>query len=666
MQTGKEVLPVNKGERIGNRYKLIEPIGSGGMANVYLAHDLILDRDVAIKVMRYDFRDDQNNIRRFKREALATTEMNHPNIVTIYDVGEEGTNPYIVMEYIEGTDLKEYIKQNEPIPYKKAVDIMGQILSGVSYAHEQGIIHRDLKPQNILVDQDGMTKISDFGIAVAISENSITQTNSLLGSVHYISPEQARGSMPSKQSDVYSLGIMLYELLTGVVPFDGESAVSIALKHFQQPLPSLKEFDSRIPQALENVVLKATAKDKHYRYKSVEEMALDLDTALSASRRHELPYVFPTEDHGATKVIAPYTYGDMAQPEERVSEPSTTEALPDENPKKPVKKGKKRWAVLIGFLLVLIAVFGYYLATSAKDVPVPELMGLSEEEAVRVLEENNLQLGKTIPEINEEIEEGRVTRTNPPTGRMIKEDQAVDLYISTGRATIDFENYVGKSYEEVRAELTDRGFSVEKEEKNDAEAPAGTILTQSIAEGAEVVPDETTVLFTVSLGEAGIELEDLKDYSLKGVQTYIDRHNLNLFVKEDFSDTIPEGRVISQSPEPGKQVYSNENITVIISKGPVGGAVSVFTKTVTVAYLAPEVDSGTDSGTSEKPIEKKPNKIDIYLGDSAHDVGDLYREVMITEDTEIEIPFILKKGETGAYRILRDGKLVTEEKEVTE
>ena len=247
------------GERINDRYKLIREIGSGGMAKVFLAEDLILERQVAVKLMAYNFHDDEASIRRFKREALSTTELLHPNIVDVVDVGEDDS-PYIVMEYVEGYDLKEYIKSHHPIPYKKTVDFMLQILSAVEYAHRHNIIHRDLKPQNILMAHDETVKITDFGIAVALSENSITQTNSLLGSVHYISPEQARGSMATKQSDIYSLGILLYELLSGKVPFDGESPVSIALKHFQNDIPSLKEKDDSLPQALENVVLKATAK----------------------------------------------------------------------------------------------------------------------------------------------------------------------------------------------------------------------------------------------------------------------------------------------------------------------------------------------------------------------------------------------------------------------
>lgn len=292
------------GKKLNGRYKIIGTVGAGGMANVYLAKDLILERDVAVKVLRFDFRDDQDTIRRFKREALAATELTHPNIVSVYDIGEEENNQYIVMEYVKGMDLKHYIHSNFPIPYQKVLDIMRQILAAVAEAHKNSIIHRDLKPQNVLIDEEGTVKITDFGIAVALSQTSITQTNSLLGSVHYLSPEQARGGMATKQSDIYSLGIILYELLTGNVPFEGESAVSIALKHFQESLPSVKDFDHRIPQPLENVVLKATAKETVDRYRTVQEMASDLATSLTPQRINEPKFV-PASMMEKTKVLEP-------------------------------------------------------------------------------------------------------------------------------------------------------------------------------------------------------------------------------------------------------------------------------------------------------------------------------------------------------------------------
>ncbi|MCL6617261.1 MAG: Stk1 family PASTA domain-containing Ser/Thr kinase, partial [Anoxybacillus ayderensis] len=268
------------GKRLNERYKIVSLLGGGGMANVYLARDMILDRDVAIKVLRFDFANDEQFIKRFRREAQAATSLNHENIVSIYDVGEDEGVYYIVMEYVRGSTLKQYIQQHAPLSVPKALDIMEQLTSAIAHAHANRIIHRDIKPQNILIDEHGKVKITDFGIAVALSSTTITQTNSVLGSVHYLSPEQARGGVATEKSDIYSLGIVMFELLTGRLPFSGESAVSIVLKHLQTETPSPKAWNPSIPQSVENVILKATAKDPFYRYQSVQEMNEDIRTAL--------------------------------------------------------------------------------------------------------------------------------------------------------------------------------------------------------------------------------------------------------------------------------------------------------------------------------------------------------------------------------------------------
>lgn len=251
------------GKRLSGRYKVLEWIGGGGMSNVYLAHDMILDRDVAIKVLRYSFSDEEELHRRFQREALSATSLTHPNIVSIYDVGEDADMHYLVMEYVEGKTLKQYIQEFAPLSPMKCVMIMEQLTSAIAHAHQNQIVHRDIKPQNILMDQEGNVKITDFGIAIALSATSFTQTNSVLGTVHYLSPEQARGGTATKKSDIYALGIVLYELLTGKLPFMGESAVAIALKHLQSETPSVRAIVPSIPQSLENVVFKATAKTRH-------------------------------------------------------------------------------------------------------------------------------------------------------------------------------------------------------------------------------------------------------------------------------------------------------------------------------------------------------------------------------------------------------------------
>ena len=247
------------GKRINDRYKLIKMVGGGGMANVYLARDMILDRDVALKILRMDFNNDEEFIKRFNREAQSATSLAHPNIVSIYDVGEDGDIYYIVMEYVEGMTLKQYIQKNDPIPIETAIDIMKQITAAISHAHQNGIIHRDIKPQNILMDHNGHIKITDFGIAIALSATNITQTNAVLGSVHYLSPEQARGGMANKKSDIYSLGIVMFELFTGRLPFYGESAISIALKHLQSATPSPKRWNPDIPQSVGEYYFKSNS-----------------------------------------------------------------------------------------------------------------------------------------------------------------------------------------------------------------------------------------------------------------------------------------------------------------------------------------------------------------------------------------------------------------------
>ncbi|MFT9287678.1 Stk1 family PASTA domain-containing Ser/Thr kinase, partial [Liquorilactobacillus nagelii] len=391
---------------LSGRYKIKQTLGEGGMANVYLAQDLILQRPVAVKLMRLDLRDDPAAVRRFQREAISLTELTHPNIVSIYDVGEDNGMQYLIMEYVEGTDLKAYIQQNFPLSFPTVVAIMEQILAAVEHAHSHGIIHRDLKPQNILIDQAGQVKITDFGIALATTD-SLTQTNTLMGSVHYLSPEQARGSVVTKQSDIYSLGIILFELLTKRVPFQGETAVSIALKHYKDEMPAVRQFNSEIPQALENVIAHATAKSLADRYQTAAEMAADLKTALNLERANEMPWHPAQYLDDETKVLEPIVV-DKSQKNQ------TTE-------KKPVKKKpwskKKKWLVIIaafvGFLIIL-SLIAY--AVAPRSVKVPDLQGMTKGEAEAVLQQKQLKVGKIKHRASEKYYEGQIVTTDPATG----------------------------------------------------------------------------------------------------------------------------------------------------------------------------------------------------------------------------------------------------------
>lgn len=641
------------GTRISDRYKIIGKIGSGGMANVYLAQDLILERQVAVKMMSLTFNEDEenDNLRRFQREALSTTELIHPNIVNIYDVGE-GERPYIVMEYVNGTDLKKYIQDNHPIPYSKVIKIMSQILSGISYAHRNGVIHRDIKPHNILIDKEGTVKITDFGIAVALSQNSITQTNSILGSVQYISPEQARGNMVTKQSDIYSLGIVLYEMLTGVVPFEGESAVSVALKHFQSPIPSLREFDTRIPQPLENVVLKATAKDAKDRYSSVSEMQADLETSLDPSRRNEKIFVPADINEDDTLIMKE----PLVTAERENLADGQTAVIPKPD-KKPEKK-KKPWWLLI-FPILLIAIFLIWALTRPQEIDLPdELIGSTLEEAIELLQENNLMLGETIQQPNDEVEAGLVFRTSPNPGSTVREGASVDLYVSEGEEPYSLSDYVGLNYEEVRAELTELGFSVESETRNDESIPAGMIIEQDIDPETEVKISETTITFVVSDGRRSIELINFEGYTRPGVNDYVSMNGLKLKVTEESSDDIQAGLVISQSPEAGSTVYAGDTISVIFSTGPEEIELVEFIKEIKIPFQEPLID---EDDTDEPDSEITNNEVKIFINDHEKDYDEPAYELTISQDLLYTIRFIIEEGSYATYKVEIDGQLYVEE-----
>ena len=655
------------GTKLNGRYKITGTVGGGGMAHVYLAHDLILDRDVAVKVLRYDFRDDQDTIRRFKREALAATELVHPNIVSVYDIGEEDNNQYIVMEYIKGMDLKKYIHNNFPSPYRKVTDIMDQVLSAVAAAHHSRIIHRDLKPQNILIDEYGVVKITDFGIAVALSQTSITQTNSLLGSVHYLSPEQARGGMATNQSDIYSLGIILYELLTGHVPFDGESAVSIALKHFQETVPSVKSYDQRIPQALENVVLKATAKEVADRYKTVYEMQNDLITALSADRRDEPKYA-PASMMETTKVLEPIPMVGAVSTVKATNQESeslnnkqlenTTKTTKEKN-----KKNKKRKVFLILLAVFLFSLLTFFLiANSApKDVTVPNLTDMTENEATKALSEKQLLLGEVTEEENNDIEEGHIIKSKPKAGLSVKENTLIDIVISSGKITVKFLDYTGKSYEEVSAKLIEQNFTVEREDQSSDTIAPGLIISQDIDEDEEVSPEETTVKFVVSTGQAGFEMRDLSGYSEKSVKDYVNDNGLNVTITKEYSKEVANGQVLSQDPGQGTILYPGANISVVISQGPEEIPMKTVTETIEISYDEPEKQDSTENDDESNETQRIPNSVTIYIEDQEHTLGTVYKQFEISEDTEVELTFVLQEGEKGKYKIVKDGETIEED-----
>ncbi len=561
------------GKIFAGRYKIIQQIGRGGMADVYLARDLILDgEEVAVKVLRTNYQTDPIAVARFQREAKAMAELDHPNIVRITDIGEEEGQQYLAMEYVAGLDLKRYIKENAPLSNEEAVRLMGQILLAMRLAHTRGIIHRDLKPQNVLLTPDGTAKVSDFGIAVAFAETSLTQTNSMLGSVHYLSPEQARGSKATVQSDIYAMGIIFYEMLTGHIPYDGDSAVTIALQHFQKPLPSIREENKNVPQALENVVIKATAKKLTDRYKSVAEMYVDLSSCLSFERRNEKKLVFEDQAKADTKTLPKVTPTPKTAPvpisevRSEISSVDPNRPLSDQQTmvpsKKPRRRLRTRYKVLFVAIALVLAAFTFLLYMSPANKTVPDVSGKTIAEARAVIEEQDLQVGEEKEEYSDSVAEGYVIRTNPNAGAQKKENSKIDLVVSKGPSTFEMPDYTGMSIEDAENDLktnyklSSKLISVEEVETNEVEP--GIVIAQSPAAGQKYdLTSNTKVVLKVSKESNSIELPNyVGSYYEFAVSNLVQIYGVKeANIERKTTSHLPagvealEGQIVSQTPE---------------------------------------------------------------------------------------------------------------------
>lgn len=647
------------GKRLSGRYKVLEMIGGGGMANVYLAHDMILDRDVAVKVLRLDFANDEEFIRRFHREAQSATSLAHPNIVSIYDVGEEDSIYYIVMEYVEGQTLKQYIQQQLSLHIVDAINIMKQLTSAISHAHQNHIVHRDIKPHNILIDREGNVKITDFGIAMAMSATSITQTNSVLGSVHYLSPEQARGGMANRKSDIYSLGIVMFELLTGRLPFSGESAVSIALKHLQSETPSLRRWNPKIPQSVENIVLKATAKDPFHRYDSVEDMEMDLVTALDPDRIDEPKFALPIDDD-ATKAIPVITADQYQTSDETLVHSKEHPVLQqindqDGDKKKKQKKKKRKWPIVLVSIFLILVILAILTVTvlpkvlGPKDVMIPDVAGKELDEAMELLQEKGLKIGETVEVTDEEVEEGLIIKTNPNEGKTVKEGQEVDLYLSIGKEKWTLLDYTGRQYDDVIDLLNTRGFKdITKTEVYDDTAPAGQIISQNPSSGEEIIPAETEMEFTVSKGPELIKLKDLTGYNEKGIEEYAQSSGLFVEIASEgqYSDTVPEGSVVTQNPSAGTDLQKGSKVTVVLSKGK-----EQLPKEVSKEIIIPY----------DPLVDGTPQMVQIYIEDMEHDTLEPVLTFDITKTETRTIQLIIAPGGQAVYKVQRDGTVINEQ-----
>ncbi|KEQ20813.1 protein kinase [Limosilactobacillus reuteri] len=633
---------MNPGYEIGHRYRIIRSLGEGGMANVYLAHDIVLDRDVSVKLLRLDLRDDPSTKRRFHREAMAATQLNDPHIVGIYDVGEDHGLQYMVMQYVKGTDLKAYIKKHYPIPLPQVIDIMEQVLSAVATAHAHGIIHRDLKPQNILIDENKNVKITDFGIAVAVSQDSLTQTNTLMGSVHYLSPEQARGSIATKQSDIYSLGIILFELLTGKVPFEGETAVSIALKHFREEIPSVREQNKEIPQALENVIIKATAKEPAERYNSVNEMAADLKTVLDPQRANEPRLKIQQDDNGETKVLdIKHLKADDYQSKKSTDSPTV-------DPSTKTQKWKK-YGIVSGTLgmIVLIAVCSWWFLI--RQVIIPDVEGMTVQKAEQRLHQQNLRIGKITRVNSQAVDKNRIVSTNPDVSHKTRVSTSINLTVSTGVKQLQMADYVGEDYSSVAANLRRKGFQVHQEPVYSDDIDKGQIIRQNHKKGTIVKPATNTIIFRVSAGKEPIKIPNFKNQDISAVQQFANKNNLQLTTQEKKSKTIATNHVINQTPRAGSTLNHGDTLTVFIANS------GNQTKTTNIQINIPFDGNGG----------QRENRVQVYIRDANHNLTMEYQDITINQETTINVPFTLKQGQTGAYRVVRNGRTIMSATNIT-
>ena len=562
------------GKIFAGRYRIVKQIGRGGMADVYLAKDLILDgEEVAVKVLRTNYQTDPIAVARFQREARAMADLDHPHIVRITDIGEEDGQQYLAMEYVAGLDLKRYIKEHYPLSNEEAVRIMGQILLAMRLAHTRGIVHRDLKPQNILLTPDGTAKVTDFGIAVAFAETSLTQTNSMLGSVHYLSPEQARGSKATVQSDIYAMGIIFYEMLTGHIPYDGDSAVTIALQHFQKPLPSVIAENPSVPQALENVVIKATAKKLTDRYQSVAEMYVDLSSSLSYNRRNEPKLVFNDTTKADTKTLPKVSQSTLTSiPKVQTQSPKPQTAKPsqqvseDNYATKPVKKRKfrVRYMILLASIVLVAASLIWILSRTPATIAIPDVAGQTVAEAKETLKKANFEIGEEKTEASEKVEEGRIIRTDPGAGTGRKEGTKINLVVSSGKQSFQLSNYIGRKSTDVIAELKQKKVPenlIKIEEEESSESEAGTVLRQSPAAGTTYdLSKASTITLTVAKKVTSVAMPSYIGSSLEFTKNNlvqivgIKEANIEVVEVSTAPAGTAEGTVVEQSPKAGEKV----------------------------------------------------------------------------------------------------------------
>lgn len=570
---------MNKGILITKRYKIEKIIGQGGMADVYLAYDILLEREVAIKILRNELSNDAVSLLRFKHEAVAVSKLDHPNIIEIFDIGEYDSRQYIVMEYVEGQTLKELVVERGGLYIEEAVYIMRQLTSAIVEAHRSNIIHRDIKPQNILLKSDGSVIITDFGIALAQNALHLTQKEMVMGSVHYLAPELARGETATYQSDIYALGIVFYELLTGSVPYKGDTAIQIAMQHINDPLPKVRDTNPMIPQSVENNIIKATYKNRELRFASAADMLADLDSVLSEERKDEavLADIISSGSHDTTKVI------------------SSIDAL-ENNKKKKQNAKKQNLIIALASILVIsiIAILVWPRTEIPVEVEVPDIVNLTIEEARAALEELGFVVGDISRELDEEIELNKIVSQDPKAKELIEEGSSINLVISDGKY-ITFENYVGKNIDSVREELANTSIRIRIEYVSDISKSMGTIISQSITAGEKLNPNTVSeVQFVVVKAPEFTIPDSIYGLDINGAKALLE--SLGATVR---LEAITDGN---------GSLVAGEKINIVEYSSPAKGSFYVQNESnvIVLYYYSKEIPVEPDPKPEEKPNETPP------------------------------------------------------------
>lgn len=553
-----------EGKLLGNRYEMIEKVGNGGMATVYKAMDKILKRYVAVKILRDEFTTDEEFIRRFEAEAQSAARLAHANIVSVYDVGREGNLYYIVMELIQGKTLKEIIvEERGPLPWKWSVNVAIQIASALEMAHRNNIIHRDIKPHNIIITEDGVAKVTDFGIAKAVSNSTITAFGTTIGSVHYFSPEHARGGFTDVKSDIYSLGVVMYEMMTGKVPFDADTPVSIALKHMQEEPTEPIRKNPHIPVAINKIIIKAMQKDTTLRYQTATEMLMDLKRALKN----------PTGD------FVEQTAYDPTARTQKIDTDMYRNAREERNKKKKEGKFKsfikkhKKLSIFIGLILLFaLSLGGTILAlnlTNPPEVAMPKVVGLSKEEAQKAIEDAKLVFEIEKEEYNKEVPEGLVISQNPTYMEKynnVKEGSTVSVVISKGQEKTIVPKVVGMKEEEAIKTLEEAKLKVEVIEETSQKIEEGIVISQEIEPETEAFAGDTIKIHvSIGTGIKKVNMINVVGKTEQEAKTALE--DIGLKVNISYAEsTTNDGKVAKQSIEEGKEIDERTSITITVNK----------------------------------------------------------------------------------------------------